>query len=139
MAQEHPQGTLFNINIPSLQQGPVKGIRVVPQNVSAYIEKFDRRWENYEGVEDGFVRPYGFLNVHREIYQRNEKWVWAWMPDAQAEDVDASAPLSAVLASIEFINEDMLNAEQSQSWQTWQLVLVMSQPTDHPCFRGQGV
>jgi 5'-nucleotidase len=36
-------GTLFNVNIPSLEKGPVKGIRVVPQNVSTYLEEFHRR------------------------------------------------------------------------------------------------
>jgi 5'-nucleotidase len=38
-----PAGSLFNINIPSLERGPIKGIRAVPQNVSAYLERFDRR------------------------------------------------------------------------------------------------
>jgi hypothetical protein len=59
---------------------------------SYHIEKYDRRWENYEGVEMGFVRPYGFLNVSREVYQRNDKWVWVWMPDTRPEDVEASVP-----------------------------------------------
>jgi 5'-nucleotidase len=36
-------GSLFNINIPPLERGPVRGIRVVPQNVSPYVEHFDRR------------------------------------------------------------------------------------------------
>jgi len=41
----HPlsRGSLFNVNIPSPDQGPIKGIRVVPQNVAPYQEKFDRR------------------------------------------------------------------------------------------------
>jgi 5'-nucleotidase len=41
----HPlsRGSLFNVNIPSSDQGPIKGIRVVPQNVAPYQEKFDRR------------------------------------------------------------------------------------------------
>jgi 5'-nucleotidase len=43
LAQQPPRGSLININIPSLETGPVKGIRVVPQNISAYVEKFDRR------------------------------------------------------------------------------------------------
>jgi 5'-nucleotidase len=38
-----PKGTLFNVNIPSLEKGPVRGVRVVPQNVAPYIETFDRR------------------------------------------------------------------------------------------------
>jgi 5'-nucleotidase len=36
-------GTLFNVNIPSLEQGPVRGIRVVPQNVAPYVEEYVRR------------------------------------------------------------------------------------------------
>lgn len=42
---DHPlsRGTLFNINIPALDKGPVQGVRVVPQNVAPYIERFDRR------------------------------------------------------------------------------------------------
>jgi 5'-nucleotidase len=36
-------GTLFNINIPSLENGPVKGVRAVPQNVAPYVEEFVRR------------------------------------------------------------------------------------------------
>ena len=36
-------GTLFNINIPSLEKGPIRGVRVVPQNVAPYLETFDRR------------------------------------------------------------------------------------------------
>jgi 5'-nucleotidase len=38
-----PQGSLFNVNIPSLDTGPVRGVRVMPQNVAPYRETFDRR------------------------------------------------------------------------------------------------
>jgi len=38
-----PEGSLFNVNIPSLDKGAVRGIRVVPQNVAVYTEKYDRR------------------------------------------------------------------------------------------------
>ena len=38
-----PAGSLFNINIPSLEKGPIRGVRVVPQNVAPYLETFDRR------------------------------------------------------------------------------------------------
>jgi ABC-type polysaccharide/polyol phosphate export permease len=37
------------------------------------------------GQEPGFVRPFGFVNIGREIYQRSDKYVWVWMPDAPAE------------------------------------------------------
>lgn len=37
------EGMLFNVNVPSLENGPVKGVRVVPQNVAPYVEQFVRR------------------------------------------------------------------------------------------------
>jgi 5'-nucleotidase len=43
LATKPAPGMLFNVNLPSLETGPVKGIRVVPQNVSPYVENFDRR------------------------------------------------------------------------------------------------
>lgn len=43
LRQPFPRGTLFNVNIPSLEKGPVRGIRVVPQNIAPYVETFDRR------------------------------------------------------------------------------------------------
>jgi 5'-nucleotidase len=43
VAQRPPAGSLFNVNVPALERGPVRGIRVVPQNVAPYVEAFDRR------------------------------------------------------------------------------------------------
>lgn len=42
-APAFPQGSLFNINIPSLEKGPIQGVRAVRQNVAAYRETYDRR------------------------------------------------------------------------------------------------
>ena len=40
----HPAaGDLFNINIPDLERGPIRGVRTVPQNVVPYVEAYDRR------------------------------------------------------------------------------------------------
>lgn len=36
-------GELFNVNIPDLSQGKIKGVRVVPQNTASYVEWFDKR------------------------------------------------------------------------------------------------
>ena len=36
-------GSLFNVNIPSFDKGPIRGVRVVPQNVAPYVESYDRR------------------------------------------------------------------------------------------------
>ncbi|MDY3560700.1 5'/3'-nucleotidase SurE [Gemmata sp. JC673] len=43
LAQAPGAGSLFNVNIPVLERGPVRGVKVLPQNVSPYVEKFDRR------------------------------------------------------------------------------------------------
>src|SRR5215831_11054854 len=43
LAHRPDAGSLFNVNIPSLEKGPVRGVRSVPQNVAAYTENFDRR------------------------------------------------------------------------------------------------
>ena len=36
-------GSLFNVNVPDAEFGPVKGMRVVPQNVAPYTENYVRR------------------------------------------------------------------------------------------------
>jgi 5'-nucleotidase len=42
--QKKPEpGTLFNINIPSLEKGDPRGVRVVPQGLQRYRESYDRR------------------------------------------------------------------------------------------------
>jgi 5'-nucleotidase len=43
MATKPSEGSLFNVNIPVLERGPIKGVKALPQNVSPYTEKFDRR------------------------------------------------------------------------------------------------
>jgi 5'-nucleotidase len=43
LAHQPPAGSLFNVNIPALEKGPIVGVRVVPQNVAPYVEKYDRR------------------------------------------------------------------------------------------------
>ena len=43
LANRPEPGSLFNVNIPVLERGPIKGVKVLPQNVTPYREKFDRR------------------------------------------------------------------------------------------------
>jgi 5'-nucleotidase len=93
-------GTLFNVNIPSLEKGPVRGIRVAPQNVLAYAEQFDRRTDprgrvyfwNTPGamVSDPHpdtdesalaesyisVTPLQFDLTHHTLLQQMQKWKW---------------------------------------------------------------
>lgn len=37
------ESSLYNVNIPVLERGPIRGVKVLPQNVSPYYEKYDRR------------------------------------------------------------------------------------------------
>lgn len=43
LARKPATGSLFNINIPVIEHGPIRGVRVVPQNVTPYTEAYDRR------------------------------------------------------------------------------------------------
>lgn len=43
LAQKPAAGSLFNVNLPVSERGPVKGVKVLPQNVTPYSEKYDRR------------------------------------------------------------------------------------------------
>src|SRR5215470_11495819 len=36
LAHRPERGALFNVNIPSLEKGPIRGVRTVPQNVAPY-------------------------------------------------------------------------------------------------------
>lgn len=56
---------------------------------SQTIEKFDRKWASYDDVEPGFVRPFAYLNVQKEIYQQNDQYVWVWMPEMTPEELAA--------------------------------------------------
>jgi len=56
---------------------------------SFHIERFDRRWASYDNVDPGFVKPFAFVNVVKEIYQQNDKYVWVWMQDMTPEEMSA--------------------------------------------------
>jgi 5'-nucleotidase len=43
LARQPPAGSLFNVNIPDLNRGRIRGVRVVPQNLASYEESYDRR------------------------------------------------------------------------------------------------
>jgi len=99
---EHPlaRGTLFNVNIPSMDKGPPKGIRVVPQNVAPYVETFDRRidprgrvyfWNRPDyscpdphpdsdvfALSEGYVTitPLQFNLTHSAMLAQMKDWPW---------------------------------------------------------------
>jgi len=47
-----------------------------------HIEKFQRTWEAYDRVPEGWVRPMAQVNTGFELYQRNAKYIWMWVPEA---------------------------------------------------------
>ena len=93
-------GSLFNVNIPSLEKGPVRGIRTVPQNIAPYTETFDRRvdprgrtyfWTgpglecpnphpdtDVAALADGYVTvtPLQFDLTHHALLERMNDWAW---------------------------------------------------------------
>jgi 5'-nucleotidase len=100
LVQRPATGTLFNINIPSPDKGPIRGIRTVPQNVAPYLETFDRRadprgrvyfWSNpgltcpephpdtdVTALQEGYitVTPLQFNLTHAELLHRMKEWSW---------------------------------------------------------------
>lgn len=60
-----------------------------------HIEKFDRKWAAYDR-EEGTVRPMSNVNFAFEIYQQNEKYVWAWFADPVPQNTaDATTAVPA--------------------------------------------
>jgi 5'-nucleotidase len=43
LARKPADGSLFNVNLPVLERGPIRGVRVMPQNVTPFLETYDRR------------------------------------------------------------------------------------------------
>src|SRR5439155_5259496 len=102
VAHRPDAGTLFNVNIPSLEKGPVRGVRVVPQNVAPYVETFDRRvdprgrtyfWSNPDFscpdphpdtdvtlLKEGYitVTPLQFNLTHAVQLEKMKSWQWQW-------------------------------------------------------------
>ena len=97
----HPgPGMLFNVNIPSLEKGPVRGIRTVPQNIAPYLETFDRRtdprgrvyfWStpnfscpqphpdtDVTALAEGYITitPLQFNLMHAALVQDMSGWQW---------------------------------------------------------------
>jgi 5'-nucleotidase len=100
VARRPEPGTLFNINIPDLERGAIKGVRTVPQNVAPYVETYDRRtdprgrvyfWSNpgfccpaphpdtdVTALADGYitVTPLQFDLTRAELLREMGEWDW---------------------------------------------------------------
>lgn len=100
VAHQPAPGSLFNVNIPSFDRGPVKGIRVVPQNIAPFKEFFDRRVDprgrvyfwNSPGfscpepqadsdvilLSEGYitVTPLQYNLTHAALLEQLKTWTW---------------------------------------------------------------
>jgi len=100
IAHQPAAGMLFNVNIPSLDRGPVLGIRTTPQNIAPYVEKYDRRvdprgrvyfWNSpvfscpqphpdtdVTALAEGYitVTPLQFNLTHQAVLKQMSEWQW---------------------------------------------------------------
>jgi 5'-nucleotidase len=100
LAHGPPDGSLINVNIPSFEKGPVRGVRVVPQNLAPYRETYDRRidprgrvyfWSNPDfgcpephpdsdvtALGEGYVTvtPLQFNLTHEVMLRKMSEWEW---------------------------------------------------------------
>jgi len=99
LAQKPARGMLFNVNIPVLENGPIKGVRVVPQNVTPYLEKYDRR-----------VNPRG-----RTYFWTSPEF---HCPDPHPDtDVTALAEQFITVTPLKFDLTDQKRMQEMQSWE----------------------
>ena len=100
LAQKPAAGALFNVNLPSPDKGPIRGVRFVPQNTSSFVERFDRRvdprgrvyfwtgpglsWPDpnpdtdVTALAEGYVTvtPLEFNLTHRALLEQMAAWPW---------------------------------------------------------------
>ncbi len=100
VAHNPDSGLLYNVNIPSLDKGPIRGVRTVPQNVAPYQETFDRRvdprgrvyfWSgpglkcpdphpdtDVTALQEGYitVTPLQFNLTRAELLDQMQAWSW---------------------------------------------------------------
>jgi 5'-nucleotidase len=100
VARRPDAGSLFNVNIPDLEKHNPRGVRVVPQNLAAYEESYDRRtdprgrvyfWSNPEfgcpdphpdtdvtALAEGWitVTPLQFNLTHEARLRQIGGWEW---------------------------------------------------------------
>jgi hypothetical protein len=71
------------------------------------IMRFDRKLAGYD-VDEGWVRPMAMVNVAKEIYQQNDKYVWVWIPEPEPQEPvtpEAAAMRVRTPAEIDYFNQ----------------------------------
>jgi 5'-nucleotidase len=107
LARKPQPGSLFNVNIPALHDGPPLGVRVVPQGTAPYAEKYDRRTDprgrTYFWIASDVTTP----------------------PDVGESDVAALAERLITVTPLYFNLTDPIKLQEMQGWQ-WKLPKVSS-------------
>lgn len=75
------------------------------------INKYDKKHAAYDEAQ-GLVRPRADINVSREIYQENEKYVWVWEPvretlSNEQFDAEVSATLQEKAADRKYTDDEL--------------------------------
>lgn len=87
--KENRQSRLGTNEDPGCTPDPKKVFQRFGQQYT--IEQYNREWAVYTGGHDAYqIRPFGFVNAYKELYQQNDKYVWVWqrVPDpANAEPI----------------------------------------------------
>ncbi len=95
-----PKGIFLNINIPSLPEAEIKGIKITSQGKAVYREKYDKR-------KDPFGKKYYWLTGHK-IKQKNSL------------EIDEGA-LQAGYVSITPLHTDMTNYDFINQLKEWDI------------------
>jgi hypothetical protein len=77
---EQRQSRLATQEDPGVSPDPTK--RYIRFGKEYHIERYDRKYAIFD-VEEGWVRPFAPVNISKELYQLNEKYVWVWVLDTK--------------------------------------------------------
>ena len=56
---------------------------------SYHIEKYEMKHATFTDAEEGYIRPFVLVNIQKEVYQLNDKWVWVWQNDPDPNEQTA--------------------------------------------------
>jgi 5'-nucleotidase len=102
LAHKPAPGTLFNVNIPSLERGEPQGVKVVPQGLRRYRERYDRR-------TDPRGRVYFWITPELQT------------PEHEADtDVTAMAERYITVTPLKFDLTSQAKLQKMRAWE-WQL------------------
>ncbi len=79
------------------------------------IGKYDREWAVYTGGHEAYqIRPFGFVNSYRELYQHNDHFAWVWqlVPEKQAPQEDLQ---KSTESTNRYADEDVKYLETARS------------------------